>query len=81
MRFLYPNSIKFVILLSNKILIIFYRIFLVIVWNEINQYFDRTALHIAVQKGNQEIISLLVNFNGIDLNAEDEVLWFNSMKL
>lgn len=81
MRFLYSNSIKFVILLSNKILIIFYRIFLVIVWNEINQYFDRTALHIAVQKGNQEIISLLVNFNGIDLNAEDEVLWFNSMKL
>lgn len=39
--------------------------------------FNQTALHEAVQRGNLEIIKLLVNQNGIDVNAEDHVLLEN----
>ena len=35
--------------------------------------FHRSALHIAVEKENQEIIKMLLNKKGIDINSKDEI--------
>lgn len=35
--------------------------------------FQRSALHIAVEKENQEIIQMLLSKKGIDLNSKDEI--------
>ena len=40
------------------------------------EYIKSTALHIAVEKGNIEIIQSLVDHKGIDINIRDEIMLF-----
>lgn len=44
-----------------------------IYFNKIHIKFHRTALHLAVLKGNIDIIKLLVTDRRIDVNVEDEI--------
>lgn len=42
--------------------------------NEITNFFYRTALHCAVENEEPDVVQLLVNCKGIDINAKDEIL-------
>ena len=53
--------------------------FKIIYFNEISKNFNtvyitiKTVLHLAVEKGNIEIIKMLLSQSNIDINAKDEV--------
>ena len=38
---------------------------------KLNSYINKTALYVAVEKGNLDIINLLLGISGIDLNKEN----------
>lgn len=40
-------------------------------------FFHKTVFHAAVQNGNVEVIQLLLTRNDIDLNAVDEISFFD----
>lgn len=44
-------------------------------------YVKRTALHLAVEKKNEEIIKLLLEHDGIDVNVKDSIYLIDLNKI
>lgn len=78
MEFLWNFIILFLNTISNLILIQFYNniffkySFKISLLNEISFYFifNKTALHIAVEKGNPEFVQLLLAHEELDVNSK-----------
>lgn len=52
--------------------------------NEINKQFYKTPLHIAVEEGNSDILKLLLDEKGLDVNIQDhiqKIIWIKFLIL
>lgn len=67
-----PTIFTFAIIYSIFIIIAFnlVSIMLMFLWNFFSRYTNYTAIHLAAERGNNEILKWLLTQKGIDINAQ-----------